>query len=83
MKASCERDGSRVLRDQERDLHAGGLVFIPSNICISLKNIGSEPVSLSFIFSAPRFEDPMRCDSVTAVKRPPRLRQSSREIVHT
>ena len=29
------------LGDQERDLHAGGLVFIPSNTWISVKNIGS------------------------------------------
>ena len=28
------------LGDQERDLHAGGLVFIPANIWISGKNIG-------------------------------------------
>jgi quercetin dioxygenase-like cupin family protein len=54
------------LGDQERDLHAGGLVFIPANTWISLKNIGSEPVSLTFIFSAPGFEDTMRCNSVPA-----------------
>lgn len=54
------------LGDQERDLHAGGLVFIPANTWISLKNIGAEPVSLTFIFSAPGFEDTMRCNSVPA-----------------
>ena len=52
--------------DQERDLHAGGLVFIPANTWISLKNTGAEPVSLTFIFSAPGFEDTMRCNSVPA-----------------
>jgi quercetin dioxygenase-like cupin family protein len=54
------------LGDQERDLHAGGLVFIPANTWISLKNTGTEPVSLTFIFSAPGFEDTMRCNSVPA-----------------
>ena len=54
------------LGDQERDLHAGGLVFIPSNTWVSLKNIGTEPISLTFIFSAPGFEDTMRCNSVPA-----------------
>jgi quercetin dioxygenase-like cupin family protein len=54
------------LGDQERELHAGGLVFIPANTWISLKNTGAEPVSLTFIFSAPGFEDTMRCNSVPA-----------------
>jgi quercetin dioxygenase-like cupin family protein len=54
------------LGDQERDLHAGGLVFIPANTWISAKNIGTEPVSITFIFSAPGFEDTMRCNSVPA-----------------
>lgn len=58
------------LGDQERDLHAGGLVFIPANTWISLKNIGTEPVSLTFIFSAPGFEDTMRCNSVPAGETP-------------
>ena len=54
------------LGDQERDLHAGGLVFIPANTWVSAKNIGAEPISLTFIFSAPGFEDTMRCNSVPA-----------------
>ena len=58
------------LGDQERDLHAGGLVFIPANTWISAKNIGTEPISLTFVFSAPGFEDTMRCNSVLAGERP-------------
>ena len=54
------------LGDQERDLHAGGLVFIPANTWVSLKNIGTEPIGLTFIFSAPGFEDTTRCNSVPA-----------------
>jgi quercetin dioxygenase-like cupin family protein len=58
------------LGDQERDLHAGGLVFIPANTWISAKNVGSEPISLTFVFSAPGFEDTMRCNSVPAGETP-------------
>jgi len=58
------------LGDQERDVHAGGLVFIPTNTWISLKNTGTEPISLTFIFSAPGFEDTMRCNSVAAGETP-------------
>ena len=61
------------LGDQERDLHAGGLVFIPANTWVSLKNIGTEPISLTFIFSAPGFEDTMRCNSVPAGETPTQI----------
>lgn len=61
------------LGDQERDLHAGGLVFIPSNTWVSLKNTGTEPISLTFIFSAPGFEDTMRCNSVPAGETPTQI----------
>jgi quercetin dioxygenase-like cupin family protein len=59
-----------VLGEEERDLHAGGLVFIPANTWISGKNIGTEPIALTFIFSAPGFEDTMRCNSVPAGETP-------------
>ena len=52
--------------DMEREVHAGGLVFLPRNITIELENIGSEPIAVVFIFSAPGFEDYMRCVSVPA-----------------
>jgi quercetin dioxygenase-like cupin family protein len=54
------------LGDEERDLHAGGLVFIPTNTWIALKNTSTEPSSLVAIFSAPGFEDYLRCRSVPA-----------------
>ncbi|HZM52308.1 MAG TPA: hypothetical protein VFE68_17510, partial [Vicinamibacteria bacterium] len=52
------------------DLHAGGLVFIPANTWISGKNIGATPMALTFIFSAPGFEETMRCNSVPAGETP-------------
>jgi quercetin dioxygenase-like cupin family protein len=61
------------LGDQERDLHAGGLVFIPANTWVSLKNIGADPISLTFIFSAPGFEETMRCNSVPAGEKPTQI----------
>jgi quercetin dioxygenase-like cupin family protein len=56
--------------DQERDLHAGGMAFIPAYTWASLKNIGSEPVSEVTIFSAPGFENHLRCVSVPANEKP-------------
>lgn len=71
------------LGDQERDLHAGGLVFIPSDTWVSLKNVGSEPIRLTFIFSAPGFEDTMRCNSVPAGETPtPITPEQQRECAH-
>lgn len=71
------------LGDQERDAHAGALVFIPANTWIALKNTGSEAVSLVFIFSAPGFEDYMRCTSVPANEKPgPISAQERRTCAH-
>ena len=71
------------LGDQERDLHAGGLVFIPSNTWVSLKNIGTGPVSLTFIFSAPGFDDTMRCNSVPAGETPTQITpEQQRDCAH-
>lgn len=71
------------LGDQEGDLHAGGLAFIPANTWVSLKNTGTEPVSLTFIFSAPGFEDTMRCNSVPAGETPtPITPEQQRECAH-
>jgi quercetin dioxygenase-like cupin family protein len=71
------------LGDEERDLHAGGLVFIPADTWVSAKNIGNEPISLTFIFSAPGFEDTMRCNSVPADKTPtPITPEQQRDCAH-
>ena len=52
------------LGDQERDLHTGGTLFIPAYTWVSVKNAGTETASVVFVFSAPGFENYMRCDSV-------------------
>ena len=54
------------LGSQERDAHAGAIVFIPSDTWISLKNTGSENIQLAFVFSDPGYDEFMRCVSVPA-----------------
>jgi quercetin dioxygenase-like cupin family protein len=71
------------LGDEERDLHAGGLVFIPANTWISGKNIGTTPIALTFVFSAPGFEETMRCNSVPAGETPtPITPEQQKECAH-
>src|SRR6186997_260086 len=67
------------LGDQERDLHAGGLVFIPANTWISGKNVGATPIVLTFVFSAPGFEETMRCNSVPAGQTPTPITPAQQE----
>jgi quercetin dioxygenase-like cupin family protein len=55
-----------TLGDKEYDVHAGGTVFFPAQTWVSFKNIGTDSISLVFIFSAPGFEENMRCSSVPA-----------------
>jgi len=50
--------------DEERDLHAGGMAFIPAYTWVSLKSNDTQPASIVFAFSAPGFEntyDVYRC----------------------
>jgi quercetin dioxygenase-like cupin family protein len=56
--------------EQERDLHAGGLVFIPANTWVGLKNTSAEPLDVTFIFSAPGFDEFQMCISVPAGESP-------------
>lgn len=52
--------------EQQRDLHAGGLVFIPANTWVALKNTSTELLDVTFIFSAPGFDEFQMCISVPA-----------------
>jgi gentisate 1,2-dioxygenase len=65
---------------QERDLHAGGMVFIPQHTWVSLKNTGTEPASMVAIFSAPGFEDHLRCESVPAGEKPTTLSRAEENV---
>jgi quercetin dioxygenase-like cupin family protein len=63
-----------TLDDKEYDVHAGGTIFFPAQTWVSLKNIGSDSISLVFIFSAPGFEKNMRCGSVPAGQAAPPIK---------
>src|SRR5499433_4565979 len=52
------------LGTRERDVHAGAIVFIPSDTWVSLTNTGNENINLAFVFSDPGFDAFMRCTSV-------------------
>jgi quercetin dioxygenase-like cupin family protein len=52
------------LGDRTREVHGGATVFIPANTWISVTNLGTEPISFVFVFSALGFDDFMRAESV-------------------
>jgi quercetin dioxygenase-like cupin family protein len=52
------------LGDREARVETGGTVYIPRNTLISLRNDGTEPLGIAFIFSSPGFEELMRANSV-------------------
>jgi len=52
------------LGDNEYDAEPGSLVFIPAGTWISLKNTGTEDISLVAIWNEPGFEEMLRCSSV-------------------
>ena len=71
------------LGEREAEVHAGAMVFIPSDTWISLKNTGAETVGVVFIFSAPGFEETMRCNSVPANEKPtPLTPEQRKECAH-
>ncbi len=67
------------LGEQERDLHAGGLVFIPSGTWVRWRNIGTEPMDLVFISSAPGIDDYFRCVTVAENETPTTLSVEERK----
>ena len=71
------------LGDKERDLHAGGMAFIPAQTWVNVKNAGTETARVVFVFSAPGFEDYMRCESVLPNEKPaPISAQRDKECEH-
>ena len=71
------------LGDQERDLHAEGMAFIPAYTWVSLKNNDTQSASMMFIFSAPGFENHLRCVSVPANEKPtPMTPEEKRQCDH-
>ena len=56
--------GVAMLGTRQSPVSAGATVYIPRNVSISVKNTGSEPLGIAFIFSKPGFEELMRDNSV-------------------
>lgn len=64
-------NGTVTLNDKEYPFRGGATVFIPAMTWVSFKNTGKEPLSLVFVFSAPGFEQYMRCSSSASLPAPP------------
>ena len=71
-----------TLNDKEYDVHAGSTVFFPAQTWVSLKNIGKDSISLVFIFSAPGFEENMRCSAVPAGQPAPITTEELKNCAH-
>ena len=56
--------GVVTLGSREAPVGAGGTIYIPRNTRVSLRNTGSEPLGIAFVFSKPGFEELMRENSV-------------------
>ena len=56
--------GMATLGGRESSVSAGATIYIPRNVQISVRNTGSEPLGVVFIFSKPGFEELMRENSV-------------------
>ena len=52
------------LGDKEYDARPGALVFIPADTWISLKNTGTEDISLIAVWNEPGFGEMLRCGSL-------------------
>jgi quercetin dioxygenase-like cupin family protein len=57
-------NGIASLGSREAPVTAGTTIYIPRNTRVALRNTGSEPLSIAFIFSKPGFEELMRATSV-------------------
>ena len=70
--------GTVSLASREAVVTAGATVYIPRNTRIALRNTGSEPLGIAFIFSKPGFEEFMRATSVPEGSPVTTLSQSER-----
>jgi quercetin dioxygenase-like cupin family protein len=64
-----------TLNGKDYQVHEGGMIFAPMNTWMSLENIGKTDIHLIFIYSAPGFEEYMRCTSAPVGHKAPQLSQ--------
>jgi quercetin dioxygenase-like cupin family protein len=56
--------GLAELGDRKAEVEAGATIYIPRSTRMTLRNTGSEPLAVSFIFSRPGYEEYLRATSV-------------------
>jgi hypothetical protein len=56
--------GVATVGEREAPLAPGSTIYIPRNVRITLKNTGTLPMAIAFVFSKPGFEDYLRDTSV-------------------
>ena len=55
-----------TLDGKDYDVREGGMIFAPVNTWMALQNTGTDDIHLIFIYSAPGFEEYMRCTSAAS-----------------
>jgi mannose-6-phosphate isomerase-like protein (cupin superfamily) len=73
--------GIASLDKRESPVKAGATVYIPRNVQITVRNTGSEPLGVAFIFSKPGFEELMRENSVLEGQPVPPMTAEEREKI--
>jgi quercetin dioxygenase-like cupin family protein len=56
--------GVATVGERESPLAPGSTIYIPRNVRITLKNTGTQPMAIAFVFSKPGFEDYLRDTTV-------------------
>lgn len=69
------------LGDQTRTVREGATIYIPKDVRITLRNTGSEPLSIVFVFSKPGFEAYLRETSVPEGQPAPPLSDAERAAI--
>jgi quercetin dioxygenase-like cupin family protein len=73
--------GSIDIGDRHASLGPGATIYLPRNVRISVRNTGTEPLSIAFIFSKPGFDDYLRETSVLEGQPAPPLSNKERAAI--
>ncbi|MEO7713747.1 MAG: cupin domain-containing protein [Gemmatimonadaceae bacterium] len=69
------------LGNQTRNVREGATIYIPKDVRITLRNTGTEPLSIAFVFSKPGFEDYLRETSVPEGQPVPPMTDAERAAI--
>jgi mannose-6-phosphate isomerase-like protein (cupin superfamily) len=73
--------GTVDIADRQASFGPGATIYLPRNVRISVRNTGTEPLSIAFIFSKPGFEQYLREASVSEGQPAPPLSQEERAAI--